>query len=249
MVAPIDHFANVARHYARSRPGYPEALFDWLAASSPARRMAWDAGAGSGQATLALAARFEHVLATDSSAEQIAQARVHAKVEYRVAPAHESGLSGQCVDLVSVAQALHWFDVEKFHAEACRVMVPGGLIAQWSYGVVEVEGAAVNAIVQDFYWNVLGAHWPAERRHVENGYADLEFPFRRIATPIFAMRLHWNLAEILGYVRSWSATARCRATTGLDPVEALRETLMAVWGQADTPREITWPLALRVGFA
>jgi SAM-dependent methyltransferase len=245
MVAPTDHFANVARHYARSRPSYPEELFDWLAATCTARRMAWDAGAGSGQASIALAARFDNVLATDSSAEQIAQARAHPKVEYRVAPAHESGLPDRSVNLVGVAQALHWFDVERFHAEARRVLAPGGLMAQWSYGVVGVEGELVNTIVSDFYWSVVGAFWPAERRHVENGYADLEFPFRRVAT----MRLHWDLAAFLGYVRSWSATARCHAHTGVDPVDALSERLTGVWGPAGVAREITWPLALRVGIA
>lgn len=247
MSLSTDHFSGVARHYAASRPTYPAELFAWLAQACPARELAWDAGAGNGQASVALAEHFGAVRATDLSAPQIGQAPAHPRVTYRVAEAHESGLPAASTDLVTVAQALHWFDVPRFHAEARRVLKPGGLIAEWTYGVLQVEGDAVDALVQHFYRDVVGPWWPAERRHVENGYADLPFEFHRIATPAFAMRLHWDLPALLGYFRSWSATARMQAATGHDPVVALGAALAAIWGASEQPREIRWPLALRVG--
>jgi ubiquinone/menaquinone biosynthesis C-methylase UbiE len=242
-----DHFSSIAKQYAQSRPTYPAELFVWLAANCAARDLAWDVGAGSGQAAIALAAHYAKVLATDLSADQLAQAPANPRVEYLTAPTHESGLPDGCADLVTVAQALHWFDVARFHDEARRVLKPSGVIAEWTYGVVRIEGEEVNALVDDFYTNVVGPYWPAERRHVENEYAELPFPFRRIAAPAFAMRLRWNLAGLLGYLRSWSATARMQAATGVDPVGPLRERLASAWGRADLSREISWPLGLRVG--
>jgi len=219
---PDDHFSAVAAQYAQSRPTYPDDLFAWLAATCPARTLAWDVGAGNGQASVALSAHFENVLATDLSAEQIANAEPHPRIEYRVAPADRSGLAQHAADLVAIAQALHWFDLDAFYAEVRRVLKPGGLVAAWTYGILTVEGEAVDRSVDRFYHEVVGPHWPAERRHVENRYADLAFPFARVASPDFATVRQWTLAQLLGYVRSWSATSRMQRATGSDPVPALQ---------------------------
>jgi len=242
-----DHFASVATHYADSRPAYPAALFDWLAAQCATRDLAWDCGAGSGQASVALARHFARVIATDASAAQIAQAQPDPRVEYRVAPAERSTLDDASADLVIVAQALHWFDLDRFYAEVRRVLRPGGVLAAWSYGVLAVEGEAVNAAVQHFYHDEVGPYWPPERRHVESAYRELPFPFERIAAPAFAMSLHWNLAQLLGYFRSWSATGRYIEQCGDDPVARLEPQLAACWGDVLETREIRWPLALLAG--
>ncbi len=247
MRAPTDHFSSIARRYAEARPTYPDELFGWLSGQCQAHDMAWDAGAGNGQASVALAEHFASVLATDLSAEQLEQAPAREGVRYRVAPAHESGLPDGSTDLVTVAQALHWFDLPRFHGEVARVLKPGGLIAEWTYGIVHVEGQELDDLVSDFYHRVVGPHWPAERRHVENGYADLPFPFRPIPSPPFAMSLRWDLAGLLNYLRSWSATSRMQASTGVDPVDGLRGPLSALWGPPERTREIRWPLALRIG--
>ncbi|MDD5295758.1 MAG: class I SAM-dependent methyltransferase [Rhodocyclaceae bacterium] len=242
-----DHFASVAAQYSENRPSYPPALFDWLARLCPAHDLAWDCGAGSGQASLELARHFSRVLATDASAAQIGQAQPHARIAYRVAPAEESGLPDQACDLVVVAQALHWFDLERFYREVRRVLKPGGVVAAWSYGVLEVEGDEVNAVVQRFYHDEVGPWWPPERRHVESGYRELAFPFSRIAAPPFAMALSWNLPQLLGYFRSWSATAACLKARGRDPVADLEPQLRACWGDAKGERLVQWPLALLAG--
>lgn len=244
---PSDHFSSVASQYARSRPTYPDELFDWLAAHCGRRGLAWDVGAGNGQASIALAERFDKVLATDLSEGQIAEAPRHERIEYRAAPAERSGLDGHSVDLVTVAQALHWFELDPFYAEVRRVLRPDGLVAAWTYGVLSVEGEAVDRIVDDYYHRIVGPHWPAERRHVENGYAELDWPFQPVAGPVFAIRRQWNLDELLGYARSWSATSRMQRATGMDPVAAFDERLAAEWGPRDGLRTVTWPITMRAG--
>ncbi len=243
-----DHFSAVAKQYVASRPTYPPALFSWLATQCPVRALVWDVGAGNGQASIALAAHFAKVWATDLSDAQISQAPAHERVEYRVAPADRSGLADATADAVTVAQALHWFDLDRFYAEVRRILKRGGLIAAWTYGVLHVEGDAVEERVGHFYHQVVGPYWPAERRHVETAYAELPFPFEPVASPPFTIRLAWTLDDLLGYCRSWSATARYRSATGSDPVASLAAELAPVWGEPDRRREVTWPIAMRAGF-
>ncbi len=244
-----DHFAPVAADYASFRPRYPASLFAWLASIAPGRALAWDCAAGSGQASRDLAAYFERVVATDASATQIAAAVPHPRVDYRVAPAEASGLPEAAVDLITVAQALHWFDLDRFYAEARRVLRPGGILAAWTYGVLAVAGEAVDAQVQTFYQETVGPYWPPERRYVESGYRTLPFPFVELEPPEFHMEVSWTLPELLGYLRSWSATGRYLAEQGHDPVTALAAVLAPLWGSPRDRRRITWPLAVRAGTA
>ncbi|MHB1590464.1 MAG: class I SAM-dependent methyltransferase [Sulfuricella sp.] len=242
-----DHFAPVAASYASFRPGYPEALFAWLAEIAPGDGLAWDCAAGSGQASRDLAVHFRHVIATDASAAQIDAAVAHPGIEYRVAPAEACGLAGASVDLITVAQALHWFDLDRFYAEARRVLKPAGVLAVWTYGVFAVEGEHVNACVQTFYEETVGPYWPPQRKHVESGYQTLAFPFSEIPAPAFSMETAWTLPELLGYLRSWSATGRYISAHGNDPVERLATELAQLWGDAYCRRRVSWPLSLRVG--
>lgn len=242
-----DHFSAVANRYADFRPHYPAVLFDYLATLVSSDATVWDCAAGNGQATHDLAARFAKVIATDASKEQITSARPNPKVEFRVAPAEQSGLPDRSVELITVAQALHWFDFERFYAEVRRVLKPDGVLAAWAYGINTVEGDAVNELVQDFYANVVGPYWPPERELVEAGYRTIPFPFAEIGAPTFRMEAQWTLEQLLGYFSTWSATNRCIKATGKNPLGPLAEALAKHWGDASTPRLVTWPLALRVG--
>jgi SAM-dependent methyltransferase len=244
-----DHFSPVARAYAAHRPRYPEELFDWLAGVTPSRELAWDCATGSGQAAVALARRFERVVATDASAEQISAATPDARVEYRVSPAEASGLAPASVDLVTVAQALHWFDRAAFYGEVRRVLRERGLLAVWTYGASLFGDPALDAIHRRFYVDVVGPCWPAERALVETGYATIDFPFEEIEPPSFAMEAEWPLESFLGYVGTWSAVSRFRRERGLDPVAPFAAELAARWGDPATARRIRWPLAVRVGRA
>ena len=153
-------FSTVAREYANFRPGYPPELFAWLARISPSREAVWDCGCGSGQASVALGEHFAVVHATDVAPEQIDAAKPHPRVRYSVAPAENSGLPDQSVDLVTVAQALHWFDVTAFCAEAVRVARPGALLAVWNYPRPQFIDAELDRRFFTFYSQVVGPYWP-----------------------------------------------------------------------------------------
>lgn len=242
-----DHFSTVAANYADFRPSYPPALFAWLATLTPGHELAWDCAAGSGQASVDLARHFDRVVATDASAKQIAAAEPHPRIDYRVAAAEASGLADASVDLLTVAQALHWFDLDRFYAEARRVLKPAGILAVWTYGVLVLEDPRLNECVQVFYRDTVGPYWPPERHHVETGYRELPFPFPEITAPPVHMETTWNLPQLLGYFRSWSATARYVVTHGSDPVAILAAELAPLWGDPEQPRAMAWPLSLRVG--
>jgi len=240
-------FSTVAREYANFRPGYPPELFAWLALRSPSRESVWDCGCGSGQASVALAEHFAMVHATDVAPEQIAAAKPHPRVRYSVEPAEHSGLADRSVDLVTVAQALHWFDVTAFYAEAGRVGRPGALLAVWNYPRPKFADAELDRRFFAFYSEVVGPYWPPERRHLESWYQTLPFPFEEMETPTFGRDLSWNIEQVAGYVSSWSATVRYAQALGTDPVPSLRDSLSAAWPADAVSVPIRMTIGLRVG--
>ncbi len=241
-----DHFSTQATDYAKYRPTYPAALFTYLAEQVPEHQLAWDCGTGNGQAALSLTPHFEKVIATDPSAKQIAQATPHAKIEYRVASAEHTDLVSHAIDLITVAQALHWFDFEKFYTEVRRVLKPHGVLAVWCYTLFESE-PRVDVILNEFYFDIVGPYWPPERKLLENNYADIPFPLRQINAPRFYMEKEWSLEELLGYLGTWSAVQRFIAQHGEDPRELIRARLAEAWGEASKTKLIKWPLHLKVG--
>ena len=241
-----DHFSAHAATYAEARPHYPPELFDWLAKQCPRRRLAWDAGCGNGQASVALAEYFGEVYATDPSQSQIANAIAHDKVQYAVESAEACSLGDHTANLVTVAQAYHWFDHARFCDEARRVLAPDGVAALWSYAESRVS-PEVDPIVDQLHHRTLGADWPPERQHVLDRYRELPFPFRPIPSPAFEMRADWNLHQYLAYLSSWSATQRYLKRTGIDPVVAIGDDMRATWGHPETVRSVEWPLLLLVG--
>jgi ubiquinone/menaquinone biosynthesis C-methylase UbiE len=240
-----DHFSVAAHEYDRYRPGYPRALIDFLAAAAPRPALAWDCATGTGQAAVALAARFSKVIATDASSAQLAHAVAHPRVEYATARAEDCGLADGIADLVTVAQALHWLDLERFYAEVRRVARPGAVIAAWTYSLADAD-PAIDPMVAAFYAE-MAPWWPPERSHVEEGYRSLPFPFEPLVAPSFEIREAWPLERLLGYFSTWSAVNRCRKDTRQDPVIALGKRLAEVWGEPSRPRPVRWPLHLRVG--
>ena len=236
MKALSDHFSRVAVSYAACRPTYPEELFDYLAGVVPHRRLAWDCATGTGQATIPLASRFERVVATDISISMLDQAPRHPRIDYRAVPAEASGLPAASVDLVTVAQALHWLDADLFYEEAARVLIPGGVLAVWSYGNPHLDSSTLQRELSRFHGDVLGPYWPPGRQHVEAGYRTLRFPFPELSPPAFAMEEHWTLAQLLGYVGTWSATQRFRDAVGRDPVPDLERRLALQWDPGSTRR-------------
>ena len=243
------HFSGHASDYSRYRPGtYPDALFKSLAALAPDRDCVWDCATGNGQAALGLAEHFEQVEATDASDQQIAAAKPHPRIRYTVAPADHSGLPDRSVSLVTVAQALHWFDLPKFYTEVRRVAKREGLLACSCYMRCAVN-PGVDEVTEKLYNGILGdAYWPPERKHVERGYADLDFPFTEISLPVFHMEVQWTLEGYVGYLRSWSATQAYIKKNGNDPLELVGEELMQAWGDPTAARPVRWPMTVRAGW-
>lgn len=242
-----DLFSPVASTYAEFRPVYPTSLFSWLATLTPRRRVAWDVGTGTGQAAIALTQHFEHVVATDLSGDLLEQAPAHPRVIYRIGLAEDSGLPAGSVDLIAVAQALHWFDLARFYSEVRRVLAPDGVIAAWSYGGLQINGPQVNKVFQSFYNFTIASYWPSERRHVESGYRSLPFPFEEVRPPHLQIVERWPLDRLLGYCRTWSAVIRYRQAHNSDPVNSLEQELRPIWGDPDIRRTITWPISIRAG--
>lgn len=247
-----DHFSGHADDYARYRPTYPPDLFAYLAARCAAHDLAWDCAAGNGQAALGLAEHFDRVVATDASAEQIDAATLHPRVTYAVARARNSPLEDATADLVTVAQALHWIDPAPFYAEVRRVLKPDGVFAAWTYGLFyltpdDPAADAVDPLIETFYRDRVGSYWPPERRHIEANYQSLPFPFEEIEAPDFTIEMDWALNDVLGYLRTWSATKRYQQARGHDPVVQMAPYFADAWGDPSTRRTLQWPLPLRMG--
>lgn len=240
-----DHFSTQSSSYSRYRPGYPAELFEWLARQCTRHELAWDCGTGSGQAAVALADHFDQVAATDASHAQLAHALARTNIHYWTARAEASGLPDNSIDLITVAQAAHWFDQTRFHAEVRRVAKAGGLLAIWTYGFLSIS-PEVDSLVQHFYGQVVGPYWPPERRHVETGYRSLPFPFEELSVPPMTIQTEWRLEDLLGYLSSWSASERYKAQQGNDPVAQWRQAFSDAWGDVSYQR-VSWPLHIRAG--
>lgn len=235
-----DHFSAVAAQYAQARPGYPQALFDFIAAVAPAHDLVWEAGCGSGQASGALAARFAQVYATDPSAAQVAQARAPGNVRFAVEAAERCSLPDAVADAACVAQALHWFDRTTWFTEVTRVLRPGGVLVAWGYGDVEVPADIAPAF--DAFRAAIEPDWPPERAFVDTGYASFEFPFAPIQVPELHMAARWPLSRLLGYISSFSAVKRHREAGRGDPVAAHAADIARAWGDPERSRDLRWPL-------
>ena len=242
-----DHFSSVAASYAAHRPTYPKALFRFVAGLTTRHELAWDCACGNGQAALGLADEFQRVVATDASAEQLGAATRHPRIDYRVARAEASGLAAGSVDLITVAQALHWFDLAAFYAEAHRVLAPKGAIAVWSYARPRVDEPACDAALLHFHDDVVGPWWLPEAESTENGYRDLPFPFIEQKVSPLELTMEWTLAELLGYVRTWSALRRCAADGHAEEIAAFEREFSVLWGDPRNRRRISWRLGIRAG--
>lgn len=240
-------FAQGGQAYARFRPEYPPELARYLAALSPDAALAVDVGCGNGQLTRQLADHFDRVIGLDPSADQLAHALPHVRVRYAGASAEHMPLPAGCASLVTAAQAAHWFDLPRFHAEVRRVARKGAVVALVSYGVLWLDGPAGERFMH-FYRDEIGPFWPPERRLVDSGYADLPFPYTEQPAPALHIRQDWTLDELLGYIATWSAVRRARETGQDGILHRFADDLKSLWGgDALLRRELRWPIRMRVG--
>jgi ubiquinone/menaquinone biosynthesis C-methylase UbiE len=244
-----DNFSRQASLYARHRPHYPQVLYDFLLTQVTETTSAWDCATGNGQVATVLAKYFDQVHATDASAAQLAKAdhSNHAKkqpIDYLVCTAENTHFPDHSFDLVTVAQALHWFNFEAFYQEVRRVSKPGGWLAVWGYGLMYTTNAPINLLIQDFYTNTIGPYWDQERRHIDASYQTIPFPFQEIPHPDFAMEVTWNLADCLGYLNTWSSVQKFIQTQGYNPVEIFGQALLPLWTE---PQPVSFPIFMKIG--
>jgi SAM-dependent methyltransferase len=241
-----DHFSQQAQEYARYRPSYPSALFAYLASITPGHELAWDCGTGNGQAALALVQYFDHVVATDASPDQLSQAPLHQQIEYRVEQAEHVSLESGSVDLVTVAVAVHWFDLQLFYQEVQRVLKPGGIVAVWTYHLPMIN-PDIDRVINNYYAQVLAGYWPGRFRYADERYQTLPFPFQELQPVEFTMQAEWNLNHLLGFLDSWSATRKYMVEHRHHPLKRIWKELATAWGEENQTRMIRWPLHTRIG--
>jgi len=240
-----DHFSENSAGYSKYRPQYPYELFQYLAQSCTEQSLAWDCATGSGQAALGLADHFSRVIATDASQQQIAMAVRDERITYQVASAEQSGLSAGSIDLITVAQALHWFDFGAFSKEATRVLKKEGLLCAWTYNFLNID-KQIDELLYSFDRDILNSYWPQERVLVEEGYAQINLNLPELSCPEFKMEAEWSLPSLIGYLNTWSAVRRYIKKHQSNPVDLIIEKLQALWGDTPQKRHVIWPLTVRI---
>ncbi|HET6348810.1 MAG TPA: class I SAM-dependent methyltransferase [Candidatus Krumholzibacteria bacterium] len=240
----VPDFSHIAPEYSASRPRYPAALFAWLAGLLDRHDVALDVACGSGQAALGLATHFARVIATDVSAGQIENAIQHPHIEYRVAPSEQSGLPSHSVDLVTVAAAVHWFDLPHFYAEAQRVIRTGGVLAAWTYHVAHVE-PPLDTVLGPFYRDLLAPYFAPGARLVDARYETLALPGQPLPSPSFSVSVEWTADQVLRFMRTWSGVHAYMAATGIDPVLEIEAAIRDALGGNGHPAVLRWPLYTR----
>ncbi len=243
-----DYFSKQAISYAQFRPTYPKELFDYVVALPKQRLCVWDCGTGNGQAAVELAKYFDHVIATDASSEQIKNAKLHPKITYKVAPAEKTDIADQSVDLITVAQALHWFDFPKFYAEVRRVLKPDGYLVAWTYPFLTFENEKIQTLFLDFVVSGLKEFWPKERAYCDNRYRDIPFELTEIAAPEFFITLNWNLEQLIGYLESFSSVQKYKNEYQIDPVTTIfLPTIEKIWDDKAKIETAKLDIVLKVG--
>lgn len=240
-----DYFSAVSEKYRQGRSDYPNELFDYLATTTAQQTRMWDCGTGSGQVAVPMANFFGEVLATDLSQKQLDNAKQHPRVKYWQSTAESVDIENSSIDIVTSAQAAHWFDIKAFYKEVNRVLKPEGILAIWCYSLLSVN-KDIDVFVQKLFGNILEPFWP-KRTLADHTYTNIPFPFDELPKKDFKMTAHWNLNQFLAYFRSWSASHRYEQQNKVDPVSLVEGDFLQLWGNAEQSREVTWKIHLRHG--
>lgn len=240
-----DHFSKRSGLYKRFRPTYPPELFAYLSSLAGAHDLVWDCGTGNGQSAVKLAEHFAKIFATDPSEEQIKNAEEHERVTYKVEKAEQCSLPDGSADLVTVSQAIHWFDFDEFYSQVRRVLKPNGIIAVWAYGLPVIT-PEIDRVLRHFHDDVVGEFWQRENRLIEDEYRAIPFPFEPIQAPAFEMRKEWTREDMTGWVSSWSAVEGFLQKNGSDPLGLLENDLANVWAGTER-KEVIFKLILKIG--
>lgn len=238
-----DNFSRQSALYAKFRPVYPKSLYDFIYTNLKGSERAWDCGTGNGQVAAVLAKHFKRVVATDISEQQLSKAPAIENISYEKCREELPDYPENFFDLITVAQAIHWFDFEKFYNEVNRVGKQNGLLAVWGYELLRVNAEA-DTRISNFYENKIGAYWDPERKLIDEKYATIPFPFEEIEAPAFDIQAKWTLNEFEGYLNTWSSVQKYIISNQENPVSKLIEELKPVWhGELG----VKFPVFLRLG--
>jgi SAM-dependent methyltransferase len=242
-----DLFSKQSKEYSVSRPTYPRALFDYILSLVPHKKFAWDCATGNGQAAVVLSDFFEQVVASDISAKQLENAQRRDNIRYEIFPAEKTPFREDSVDMITVAQALHWFDFDRFYSEVNRVLRrKSGVLAAWAYGLHSVS-PEIDAITYELYEGVLGSYWPSERKFIDARYETIPFPFEQFTVPEFQIELEWDAMSLVSYIHTWSSVQKFIEKNDRDPVKEFVPLFQQAWGAKDQRRKVVWPLYVKVG--
>lgn len=240
-----DNFSKQSLEYSKYRPSYPEELIEYLLSIVRNKDCAWDCGTGSGQLANLLADHFKEVFATDISENQIKNAVKRNNIIYKIEKAEETSFPDSKFDLITVAQAIHWFDFDKFYDEVRRTLKHNGFIAVIGYHLPRIN-YIIDKIVDTFYTNIVGKYWDEERKYIDEYYKNIPFPFKEIETPQFTTSYKWSLDQLIGFLSTWSATQHYKENEGSNPIDIIREDLECNWNK-DDKRNLVFPIIMRVG--
>lgn len=241
-----DRFSNHAEKYQKYRPSYPEELYAFFLTLVAEKQTAWDCGTGNGQVAIALAKYFNQVYATDLSEKQLQLAPRVSNIQYKTERAEQTSFPDHRFDLITVAQAIHWFDFNLFYQEVRRTLKPKGILAVMGYGLFRTEDH-INLIIDRFYTQIIATYWDKERVYIDEQYKTIPFPFQEIKAPVFHHTMQWNLSQLLGYLNTWSAVHLYENKEQVNPLSFIEEELTKAWGNASDIKKITFPILLRIG--
>ena len=239
-----DNFSKQANLYAKHRPNYPIQLFDFIIGYVNEKKAAWDCATGNGQTAKELAKYFEKVFATDISRQQLDNAYQVNNILYSVQPAEQTTFEDNSFDLITVSQALHWLQFDRFYAEAKRVAKPGTVLATWMYGLLKIS-PQIDKLIINHHFKTLENHWDYERKYVDENYTTIPFPFEEINCPLFQINYEWTIEDLEGYLNTWSALQKFIAENGYNPVDELIKKIKSQW--TAEKMQIFFPVYIRMG--
>lgn len=244
----IDHFSSTSKEYSFSRPLYPDTLYKYLSDVTPNKNVAWDCATGNGQAAIGLCKHFKNVIASDASKGQLDYQFERTNIRYEMFPAEKADIGDNSVDLITVAQAAHWFDLDKFYKEVIRVGKSNGILAIWSYGMHQID-KDVDKISARLNVNgdILGKYWPPETNYVKDDYKTIPFPFKEILAPKFEMNVYWSLDDLISYMQTWSAVKRFNNEKKFNPLNLIIDELEKLWGNHEDQKVVKWNINIRIG--
>ena len=248
MSSAVDRFSSTSREYSFSRPAYSDVLYRFLNDITSNKDMAWDCATGNGQAAIGLCKYFKNVIASDASKGQLECQFNRNNIMYEMFPAENADIQDNSVDLITVAQAAHWFDLDKFYKEVTRISKSNGVLAIWSYGMHKIDND-IDKISEKLNvgGDILGRYWPRETNYVKEDYKTIPFPFKEIPAPKFDMTVNWNLDDLVCYMQTWSAVKRFSMEKKFNPLSLIVEELERLWGKRDKQKVVKWGINLRVG--